>query len=463
MKTTLDTVRMVLVALLFSVAFCEMPLFKLGPLGWTTTELIIGLYILYSAFEFATHKRQFKLTDRLFLAFAALLVIGTISSLKADYQDSAARMWIRYAVAAFVYLGLITDMEDERTRKVALWALGISATFFAMTGIVEHFRCETIDPWARYFRAKPLLGETRGAICGSSIVVGRWPYVVVRATSVLVHPNVLGYFLAFSLFLIWSYPSWRRFSLLVKLLFLAVVEIAIFYTYSRGAMVALAGGLAAFFLLFAYYGSYRTVGHALILTLLVSGVLTFGLQKLDPSLRFAFERAMVTSTPEEVAAAQMTEPTTIETKRERGVRESGSQAINTRLELWHAALRMFEEKPLLGIGLGQFKMLYPRYITRWNWDLVRGRGSFFAHNLFLHMLAELGTLGFLSFLWLVSVLMSAAWRFCRQNQPHRWSLVGALVVFLTANTFDVIFISSYASLLLFCLMSALIVTEANSP
>lgn len=466
MMATLDTIRIALVALLFSVAFFEAPLFKLGPLSWTTTELIIGLYILYSAFEFAARKRQFKLTDRLFLAFAALLVIGTISSLKAEYHGSAARMWIRHAVAALVYLGLLTDMESGRTRRVVILTLAASATFFALTGILEHFRCDLVDPWARYFtRARPFLGETRGAICGSSVVVGRWPYVVVRATSVLVHPNVLGYFLAYSVFLVWSYPDWRKLYLAAKLAFLAVVEIAIFYTYSRGALLAFSAGLVAFVLLVSYHRSQKAVGRALALVLVASTVLTLGLLKIDPELKLVFKRTVKMIPPDESQSTPTSPPAaapTEESKKERIFQEAGYQAVNTRLELWSAALKMFREKPLLGIGLGQFKMLYPRYITRWNWDLVRGRGSFFAHNLFLHTLAELGALGLLALLFFIAVLMRAVWRFCQQDQPHRWALVAALTVFLVANTVDVIFVSSYAPLLVFCLMSALIAVESRS-
>jgi len=456
MRKVLDTINYLLIALLFTAAFLEAPLFRLGSLGWTTTELIIGLYLVFTFFTFVIGRKKLHLFDTLFLSFAALLLVGTISSLKALYPGTALRLWIRYAVAAFVYLGLRTDLEDERAKKLAIWALCISVTLFAVTGIIEHFRCELVDPWARYFRAKPLLGESRGCVCGSAIAMGQWPDIVVRASSILVHPNVLGYLLAFSLFIVWSYKNWQKTALFIKLAFLAFAEIAIFYTYSRGAMVALGAGLIVFILLFAYHDKHKVVGYSILLTLFVSGFLTLAILRVDPTIGYAFKRTMVPAAPESLIEQAELE------RGERGIYEAGRQAIGTRLQLWGAALKMFRQKPLLGWGLSQFKMLYSNYITRWTWDLVRGRGAFFAHNLFLHTLAELGILGFLALMWMVKILVENAWKLCQKDSPDKWALVAALSIFLIANTFDVIFISSYSSLLVFCLMSALIVVQAKS-
>lgn len=456
MNKVLDSIKYLLIVLLFTAAFLETLIFRFGSLGWTTTEIVIGAYILFTGFEFVIGRKKPHASDRLFWAFVALLLVGTVSSLRAPYPDSAMRLWIRFAVAALVYLGLRSDLTDERAKKVALWAIGISFTLFAISGIVEHFRCDLVDPWARHFRAKPLLGESRGAICGSSVAMGLWPDIVVRSSSVIVHPNVLGYLLAFCLFLVWSYKSWKKPALIIKLVFLAFAEMAIFYTYSRGAMVALAAGLVSFILLFTYHGTQRFVGMSVIAATIVSCLLAFGISRIDLTLGYAFKRSVVLVAPDSLLEQAKME------RSERGIYEASARAIGTRLTLWSVALQMFRQKPLLGWGLSQFKMLYSTYISKWTWDLIRGRGSFYAHNLFLNVMAELGILGLLALLWMVKILIESAWKFCLQDKPEKWVLVGALCVFLVANTFDVIFISSYASLLVFCLMSALIVVESKA-
>jgi hypothetical protein len=59
-----------------------------------------------------------------------------------------------------------------------------------------------------------------------------------------------------------------------------------------------------------------------------------------------------------------------------------------RADLWRAALRMFAERPLLGIGPDNFRHLYGSYLGRPAWD-----ERVHANNLYLELLADLGVLG----------------------------------------------------------------------
>ncbi|MGD8816750.1 MAG: O-antigen ligase family protein, partial [Acidobacteriota bacterium] len=70
---------------------------------------------------------------------------------------------------------------------------------------------------------------------------------------------------------------------------------------------------------------------------------------------------------------------------------------------WSAALHMARDAPVLGVGLGRFPLLLPRYIGP-------AAGNLDAHNYFLQVLAEMGIVGLLAFgALLAAVLGTLAW------------------------------------------------------
>ena len=76
-------------------------------------------------------------------------------------------------------------------------------------------------------------------------------------------------------------------------------------------------------------------------------------------------------------------------------------------QIWKVALSMLQDNPLLGVGLGKFHYFFPKYCliadVAWSGGIKYVRST--AHNLYLHILAEQGIVGFLSFmLLLVSIL-----------------------------------------------------------
>ena len=69
-------------------------------------------------------------------------------------------------------------------------------------------------------------------------------------------------------------------------------------------------------------------------------------------------------------------------------------AVRTRIETWKAGIRMCEDHPLMGIGLGEFKTLIGTYAED-------PRLSKLAHNTYLEVAAELGILSLLVYLFLI--------------------------------------------------------------
>jgi O-antigen ligase len=107
----------------------------------------------------------------------------------------------------------------------------------------------------------------------------------------------------------------------------------------------------------------------------------------------------------------------------------GSKALTKLLDLWQhgdlyrvnvlsVAWRMFLEEPLLGIGSGRFAHMFSRY----NPDPGMQWGFLSAHNLYAQFLAEQGALGLVSFLALVTAIVTPAIRRVRQLTEERTAL-----------------------------------------
>ena len=82
-----------------------------------------------------------------------------------------------------------------------------------------------------------------------------------------------------------------------------------------------------------------------------------------------------------------------------------------RLAHWLAGLSMFRAHPLLGVGAGNYDAAYPQYGDLANWP--EGLGQ--AHNYYINVAAETGSIGLLVFLALIVVLLLLGWR---ATHPH---------------------------------------------
>jgi O-antigen ligase len=145
----------------------------------------------------------------------------------------------------------------------------------------------------------------------------------------------------------------------------SVTAFALFRTESRGGLVALAL-VAVATLLFA--GRLRLRALPVILTIAGSAVAYFTL----------------VAPPE--ALARLTE-----------YRTGGGSG---RTDLWRVAEHVFEQHPLAGIGIGNFQVVEPVYsVTNINIQRVDFvvEKTLVVHNTYLHVLAELGVVGFLPF------------------------------------------------------------------
>ena len=72
----------------------------------------------------------------------------------------------------------------------------------------------------------------------------------------------------------------------------------------------------------------------------------------------------------------------------------GEDTMGLRYALWEAAMRMFKEKPITGVGIGMYRFLLPYYSQ--GLPFINGR-NIWVHNTFIHILVETGVVGFILF------------------------------------------------------------------
>jgi O-antigen ligase len=211
-----------------------------------------------------------------------------------------------------------------------------------------------------------------------------------RADGTTTHPILLAGFLQMTLpFLILLFVQTRRMPL--KLLFLVSLPVVLYAwtsTYARSSMIAMAGMALVALAITSRIG--RWLASAItVATLVVLAAHGMSIEAVLHSIEdielfgSAFEYADLYGSVE---------------------------SFRFRVESWAGGLNTFLTVPLTGVGLGQAKELYVRFLPPWATSPVHPT---VIHNAFLECAAELGILGVSAFLglWIHAFAsLAGAWR-----------------------------------------------------
>jgi len=101
------------------------------------------------------------------------------------------------------------------------------------------------------------------------------------------------------------------------------------------------------------------------------------------------------------------------------------QASSGRFDYWESAFESFIDNPIIGSGLGNFKIKSIFYGA----DYIKGYTvPYHAHNDFIHTATELGILGFISYFGSFLILAFYLLRLFRKSPSHKQS--GSIILFL---------------------------------
>jgi O-antigen ligase len=213
-----------------------------------------------------------------------------------------------------------------------------------------------------------------------------------RLNGTATEPQVFGNFLLLGIFV--SLAKYLADSKLLSGLVFLVLTLALIMTFSIGAWVgAGAGGL--FFLIINYrcFNARNLIRLACIFIIISIFLFTLGLVYPKYSRSLVLSKLYFWKISEEAKEFKITQ-----------------NPRDDKLErTWMAAsaVGMFAQRPILGVGPGNYGFLYNEYLQE-----GVPRVDFIAkpHNLFLEILAETGITGFLIFILILGSIVFQSWR-----------------------------------------------------
>lgn len=216
-----------------------------------------------------------------------------------------------------------------------------------------------------------------------------FPLLKRRMYSTLYNPNLYSAFLLMIMggtasMSIWTRHTWHRVGYLTLF---AALGLCLILTYSRGAWLS----VAALVFFFGLVWDKRLW----LLFLLVPPVLLFYHGGVTDRLLSIFYHS------------------------------EADTSVSMRLDMWYSAIEMIIEHPLLGVGWGAFKFVYPVYN-----ELIQEAGItiFHAHNMFLNIWAETGILGFVCFFWFFYGNAYYGWKLLKMPQIDTFDRAAATMM-----------------------------------
>lgn len=277
----------------------------------------------------------------------------------------------------------------------------------------------------------------------------------MRAYGALEQPNPYAGYLGYTaplaaslalaaLLLAWQKRSWRLLALGVALTGVAgALAAGILMSWSRGAWIGLAAALIAVVGLRNWRTAVLTAAATLALALIVA---LFGIGWLPTSISGRVADLGAYFSVPDPARTEITDE---------------NFSVLERLAHWNAGLRMFDDAPWLGVGIGNYGASYGRY-PQAHWYEPLGH----AHNVFINFLAETGVIGLTAFLlfWLsiARIAARAGWRGKDPwNRALALGVLGAWVYLTLHSLFDNLFVQ-HLQLQLALLLAALQTGEEQS-
>ncbi len=348
-------------------------------------------------------------------AILCLCAVFALGSWTSASQSAWLREWLKWILMA-VFVWQITISEHSYWLWL-VFALLVAATANALVGLYIFFGGSGADHLAilgRFFRAFGTFGQPNpfAGFMGLMLPLALMG-AYVQAASIL-----SGYRKKQEI-------NWYSLRLLVCFgLSGTLISAALLASWSRGAWLGAA--VSAAVMLFAL-PKRATAGFAaaLGLALLIAGLWLGGL------LPRSVVNRLTTSAEDFLTMEDV-----------RGVDVSPmNYAVVERIAHWQAALNMAQSNPILGVGLGNYEIVYDQYRLI-NWKEPLGH----AHNFYLNTLAETGLVGLVAYLAFWLVIYVVTWR--ARAHPDSFArataiaLLGSWTYLAVHSIFDNLFVNN---------------------
>lgn len=342
--------------------------------------LLVAYAGIWLAHRIAHHKPIFRLRRNIVLtAILCVCVVFALGVWTSASLSSWLREWLKWILMA-VFVWHFTISEHVHWRHLA-FALLVAATANALVGLYIFFGGSGalhLVILGRFFRAFGTFGQPNpfAGFMGLVLplaVMGTYVQLGALLTTFRKRQRI----------------PWDTLTLLLCFGLSAIlIASALFASWSRGAWLGMAVALTV--MLFALPKRTGTgLAAAFGLAILIAGLWLGGL------LPQSVVNRLTASAGDFFAMEDI-----------RGVDISPiNYAVVERIAHWQAALNMAQVNPILGVGLGNYEVVYDRYRLI-NWEEALGH----AHNFYLNVLAETGVVGLVAYLSFWFVILGVTWR-----------------------------------------------------
>jgi putative inorganic carbon (hco3(-)) transporter len=359
-------------------------------------------------------RRERLIVTPVTLLLALYLVVQIVAGLHALDMGIVETRLLTFTLEGLLTLFLVTNVvRTYALLRQATWALVAGLGFLGMVALVQY----VTHSWYRSF-------------FGFGQVTSDYFYGLVeqpRLQGPIGDPNYFAQILLLGIPLGFALAATARSSRhrATALAATGCMFAGILFTYSRGAVVAF---LLAFALLVALRQIKARYGVILALLLVVTVAAV-------PSYRERVESL----TSVGGAGAPV------------GAAAASDSSVAGRVTEMHAALLVWADHPVLGVGPSQFPLYYQRYALLVGGEVHKSvrygpsKGSSpgrVTHDVFLGIAADLGIVGLLVFLSILAVALRSLWRACsyRVNVPPALAALNAaylvaIVSYLAAGVF----------------------------
>lgn len=336
------------------------------------TSIGVGAVLLVWAFKKTVLQEKASTARPLVILASLLFLTYAISLIHSEYlRQSIFALFFKYGKYLFLMVAIGDGIKDKRIAINIAIVLCSVATFMCWDGFYQFFS-------GRDF----LLSREAGHL---DIFFENWQFHTYRISGTFPSANTFASYLVpvlmLALALSFFYRVKTRRVTWVKVVFLASILVGLFLTFSRGGLVACTGGVLILIILFK-----KKILWAIPVALFV--VFLFGHHLYGNR------------------AAQKGEidPT-----------------VQTRLSMLKEATSLFRSHPWTGIGLNT-------YIKKIEKTTLPGEDPDYAHNSYIQILAEVGIVGFMSFMALVFYWFWLGLRSFRNSfDPELKSLQGGVL------------------------------------
>lgn len=416
-------------------------------IGGTSRELF-GKPIVGLTSRLATLARRIKTAPFLNVLTAFFLSIAALSIGAADFKTLAVKKLL-FLINIFLLFLITRNMTRDKESVLRVWqaaaAGGIAAAGAALAQFIAIMFVPLIDFWQ--FWAHRVIDFFYGQNLAGLLSYSNTWFAYYDAA-----PPTLRLFSVFP-----DSHSFAMFSLLTVPIFLTLAV----YFSRRKAIFWVLAGLA---LLGAVFSGSRGVWLSALPVAVIALHLYFrGPEKTAPKqalfslVLFAIIFLASTFYPSifyKVQAwqtGQYSSSTISFFERARSISDLDEASNKGRLEIWRNSLVSIVQKPLLGVGLGNF-------VSVINEEAGAAKKGASAHNLYLDIAAEIGVLGLVVLLLMFADILYTAWLVWRRSAENYFKFFGLLfglyfIWILGYSFFDVVLFNDKV-LLLFMVSAA---------